>query len=88
LLEEIIEAVPSKTAALVQAPGQGCKILVVDDSPIYRKLGQQSLSKEPHSFLFANNGREAHEVFAEHRPPLVITDWTMPDISGLELCQL
>jgi diguanylate cyclase (GGDEF)-like protein len=27
------------------------------------------------------------ELFAEHQPGVVITDWTMPDISGLELCQ-
>jgi len=87
LLREIIETVPSKTAPLAQAPGQDFKILVVDDSPIYRKLVEQSLSKEPHSVLFAKNGRDALEVFAEHQPPLVITDWTMPDISGLELCQ-
>ena len=87
MLGEIIEAGPSNTAALVQAPGQDFKILVVDDSPIYRKLVEQALSEESHSILFAKNGREALEVFAEHRPALVITDWTMPDISGLELCQ-
>jgi diguanylate cyclase (GGDEF)-like protein len=69
-----------------QYPPQDFKILVVDDSPIYRKLVEQSLSKEPH-VLFANNGREALELFAEHQPSVVITDWTMPDISGLELCR-
>jgi len=68
-------------------PTPDLKILVVDDSPIYRKLVEQSLAKEPHSILFAKNGREALEVFAAHQPALVITDWTMPDISGLELCQ-
>ena len=87
MVGKIIEAVPSKTAPFVQAPEQDLRILVVDDSPIYRKLVEQSLSKEPHPVLFAKNGREALEVFAEHQPAIVITDWTMPDISGLELCQ-
>jgi len=62
-------------------------ILIVDDSPIYRKLVDQSLSTDHHPVLFAKNGREALAVFAERRPALVITDWTMPDISGPELCQ-
>ncbi len=62
------------------------KILVADDSPIYRKLVEHALSQE-HALLFATNGRQAIDLFAEHQPDLVITDWTMPDISGLELCQ-
>jgi len=31
--------------------------------------------------------REAMDIFAKHRPSLVITDWMMPDFSGLELCE-
>ena len=63
------------------------KILVVDDSPVYRKLAEQALSQEGYTVLFAKNGRQAMDFFAEHRPALVITDWTMPDISGPDLCQ-
>jgi two-component system, cell cycle response regulator len=63
------------------------KILVVDDSAIYRKLVDQSLSKDHYPVLLARNGREALAVFAEQRPALIITDWTMPDISGPELCR-
>src|ERR1700736_6048935 len=65
----------------------GLTILVADDSPIYRKLIQQALSQDDCTVLFAKNGRQAIDLFAEHRPALVITDWTMPDISGPELCQ-
>ena len=63
------------------------KILVADDSPVYRKLVEQALSQEGYTVLFAKNGRQAMDLFAEHRPALVITDWTMPDISGPDLCQ-
>jgi two-component system cell cycle response regulator len=63
------------------------KILVADDSPVYRKLVEQSLSRERYTVFFAKNGREAMDLFAEHQPALVITDWSMPDISGIELCQ-
>jgi two-component system cell cycle response regulator len=37
--------------------------------------------------LFAKNGRQAVDLFAAHQPPLVITDWMMPDITGIELCE-
>ena len=63
------------------------KILVADDSPLYRKLVEQSLSKADYTVLLAQNGRQAIDLFAEHQPAIVITDWTMPDISGIELSQ-
>jgi len=63
------------------------KILVADDSPIYRKLVEQSLSQEQYTVLFAKTGQQAMDLFIEHQPALVITDWSMPDISGIELCQ-
>jgi diguanylate cyclase (GGDEF)-like protein len=77
----------SNIAPSAEEGSQEFRILIVDDSPIYRKLVDQSLSNDYHSVLFAKNGREALDVFAEHHPSLVITDWTMPDISGPELCQ-
>jgi diguanylate cyclase (GGDEF)-like protein len=66
---------------------QDLKILVADDSAVYRKLVEQTLSDDNHKVIFAKNGREALELYAQHAPALVITDWTMPDIGGLELCK-
>jgi two-component system chemotaxis response regulator CheY len=68
-------------------PSPELKILVADDSPVYRKLVEQSLSSEVYTVLLAKNGGQALDLFAEHHPALVITDWTMPDISGIELCR-
>jgi len=68
-------------------PGAKYEILVVDDSPVYRKLVEQVLFSQPFSLLFARNGREALELYRKHSPCLVITDWMMPDLSGPELCQ-
>jgi len=62
-------------------------ILAVDDSPVYRKLVEQSLEQEQCTVLLAKDGNEALRMFAEHRPAVVITDWTMPDISGPDLCK-
>lgn len=68
-------------------PGQGFQVLVVDDSVVSRKLVENTLSNGPYTLLFAKDGREALELFAQHLPHLVITDWMMPDISGVELCR-
>lgn len=71
----------------MSTPHDGFKVLVADDSPVYRKLVEQTLCDEPWSLLFAKSGGEAMNIFAEHRPSLVITDRMMPDFSGIELCQ-
>ncbi len=67
---------------------ENCKyeVLVVDDSPVYRKLVEQVLSSEAYSLLFARDGAEAMRLYQEHSPCIVITDWVLPDFSGLELC--
>jgi two-component system cell cycle response regulator len=63
------------------------KVLVADDSRIYRKLVEDTLSEKQYALLFAKSGREAIDLFSEHHPSLVITDWMMPDLSGIELCE-
>jgi two-component system, cell cycle response regulator len=70
------------TEALSKLP-----VLVVDDSPVYRKLVEHALEDQAYSLVFAKNGQEAMELYAKHAPSIVITDWMMPDFSGLELCQ-
>ena len=67
--------------------GQILKILVADDSAIFRKLVEQTLGDEPYSLLFAKTGHEAIRLFEEHRPAVVIVDWVMPDLTGIEICQ-
>jgi len=65
----------------------GFLVLVADDSPVYRKLVEQALSQDSCSVMFANSGQQAIEIFEREHPSLVITDWVMPDITGIELCQ-
>jgi PleD family two-component response regulator len=62
-------------------------ILVVDDSPVYHKLVANALANESYAPLFAENGEEALSLFSADAPSIVITDWNMPDFSGLELCK-
>jgi two-component system, cell cycle response regulator len=67
--------------------GNGIQILVVDDSPVSRKVLEHALSDEPYTLLFAESGEEALRLFQERRPAVVITDWMLPDSSGPELCE-
>jgi two-component system, cell cycle response regulator len=69
------------------SPFESLKILVVDDSPLYRSLLEGALAQEGYKVSFARNGREALKVLTEQRPALVITDWEMPDLSGVDLCR-
>lgn len=66
---------------------QQLQVLVVDDSPVSRKLLEHALSSSPYTLLFAKNGEEALRLFKEKKPALVITDWMLPDFSGPELCE-
>jgi diguanylate cyclase (GGDEF)-like protein len=62
-------------------------ILIAEDSPLYRRLLEQSFSDTGYSLICAKDGTEALRLYAEHRPEVVISDWSMPDISGIEVCQ-
>jgi diguanylate cyclase (GGDEF)-like protein len=67
--------------------GPSLSVLVADDSPVYLKLVEQALEGQDYRVTFARTGREALELFAQNAPDIVITDWMMPDVSGLDLCQ-
>src|SRR6185437_16341151 len=64
------------------------KIVVADDSPVYRTLVRETLSDKGYEVKVAVNGREAVELVADYRPALLVTDWEMPDLSGIELSKI
>ena len=71
----------------MDTPPREFKVLVADDSAVYRKLVEHALLLEPYSVMFAKNGSQAIEFFSAYKPALLITDWEMPDITGIELCE-
>lgn len=60
-------------------------VLLVDDEQDIRDVLKVALADAGHSVLTAQNGRQALELFLEHRPPIVITDIKMPVMDGIEL---
>ena len=63
------------------------KVLVVDDDIKLLKMLKRTLVFENLDVLTATNGREALEVVQQEAPDLLIVDWMMPEMDGLELIQ-
>lgn len=61
------------------------KILIAEDERIPRQLLQFQLEQWGHSVVVAENGRRAWELLQKHDCQLVISDWEMPEMTGIEL---
>ena len=62
-------------------------ILVVDDDPTSRLIAQTALRSLGHECHVVSDGAQAWDAFRSRRPDVVISDWMMPGLSGLELCR-
>lgn len=78
---------PDPNAELSKIPADALKVLIADDSAVYRKLVERTLDPESCTVLVAKDGREAIEIIGREHPSLIITDWLMPDLTGIELCR-
>lgn len=65
------------------------QILVVDDSKAMRSIVMRAVRQAGYdaSFVEAANGAEALKVIQQSTPSLVMADWNMPEMSGIELLQ-
>ncbi|MGD0137313.1 MAG: response regulator [Tepidisphaeraceae bacterium] len=63
------------------------KILVADDESHILHVVSLKLQNAGYEVLTASDGQEALEIAQAERPDLLITDYHMPQLSGLELCQ-
>ena len=63
------------------------RILVVDDEPQITRVLRTSLSSQGYDIRVANDGETALEIMKDWTPDLVITDLSMPNMDGLELCR-
>jgi len=63
------------------------RILVVDDETQITRVLRTSLSSQGYDIRVANDGETALEIMKDWTPDLVITDLSMPNMDGLELCR-
>jgi len=64
------------------------KVLVVEDEKDTRFILEKLLIKNKYEVLCTTNGAEALEALKTFSPKVIIADWTMPVIDGLELCRI
>ena len=74
----------------LEQPGPACdRVLVVEDDPMFRKILRSWLESWGYQVTVAEDGAEAWEMLQEIRAPhLLILDWIMPKMNGIDLCRL
>ena len=75
------------TDDLTTTAASGKTILVADDETHILNVVSLKLRNAGYQVLTARDGQEALELAQQHRPDLLITDYHMPLLSGLELCR-
>jgi sigma-B regulation protein RsbU (phosphoserine phosphatase) len=63
------------------------KVLIAEDDQIARMVLEAALGKLGHEALIAEDGEKAWEMVQAHDVRVVVSDWQMPRVDGLELCR-
>jgi len=63
------------------------KVLVVEDEEPISQLLAYNLTKEGFTVAISSDGDEALMAVDEEKPDLVLMDWMLPNVSGIELCR-
>ena len=63
------------------------KILIAEDDPVSVKILQFTLEQYGHEVVVATSGSEAWEKFDADPVRVIVSDWMMPGLDGLQLCQ-
>ncbi|MCX6406622.1 MAG: response regulator transcription factor [Propionibacteriales bacterium] len=73
------------TAPLTRADGTPLRVLVVDDEPNIAELLMMALRYEGWDVRTAATGRDAVSTARDHAPDVIVLDWMLPDVDGLEV---
>lgn len=63
------------------------RILVIEDDSTMQTILQKALQSEGHAVNIASGGEEGLQMAQTHPPDLIICDWMMPVMDGLEVCR-
>ena len=63
------------------------RVLIADDEPNQLELLSYNLGRSEFEVIRAEDGQQALEMIEDHRPDLVILDWMMPNLSGIDVCR-
>ena len=62
-------------------------VLLVEDEPAQRELLAYNLEAEGFDVITADNGEDGLILVDENDPDLIVLDWMMPQLSGIEVCR-
>jgi DNA-binding response OmpR family regulator len=62
-------------------------MLIAEDDAMMRLMLQRAVEHQGHACLLAQDGLAARQLFQAHPVDVVISDWLMPLMDGIELCQ-
>ena len=62
-------------------------VLIVDDEAAIREMIAVALQMAGYRCLEAENAQAAHAIVVDHQPDIILLDWMMPDVSGIELAR-
>ncbi len=63
------------------------QILAVEDDPVARRVLRQALTKLGHEVVEAEDGEAALDAMARENFRVIVSDWLMPNMDGLEFCR-
>ena len=63
------------------------RVLIAEDSTVARKLLERNLQQMGYEVVAAEDGAKAWDAYQHAPTPIVITDWEMPHLNGVELCR-
>ena len=69
------------------ARGGQPRVLLVEDEPAQRTVLAYNLEAEGFAVTQADNGEDAMVLVDEEEPDIIILDWMMPKVSGIEVCR-
>ena len=62
-------------------------ILIVEDEAAIREMVDFALRRAGFNTLHAGNGREALDIIANQKPDMVLLDWMLPDLAGIDIAR-
>lgn len=82
----LVRSVPfSSDSTTGDSPG---RVLVAEDDTMFRRILQKWLENWGYQVIIAEDGGKAWSILQQERPPeLLVLDWMMPEIEGVELCR-
>ena len=63
------------------------RVLVVEDDPGVRAIVGEVCRRDGYEVVEASSGRQAMRIVEVNEPDIVLLDWVLPDVSGIEVCR-